>query len=169
MAMLVFAMGGISTWMPTFLNRFAGMDVAKAGTILLGAITVVEWHGRDCDGGWLAQRWLRSDHRALYLLSAWSVILTLPLAAVVFFGPLKWAVPALFVAEFFLFLNTGPLNAAICNSVSSAVRSSAIALESIPDSLSGDTFSPQIIGAISGGSLESADWAGADAGDADSL
>ena len=149
MAMLVFAMGGISTWMPTFLNRFAGMDVAKAGTIL-GAITVVDGLAGTAVGGWLAQRWLRSDHRALYLLSAWSVILTLPLAAVVFFGPLKWAVPALFVAEFFLFLNTGPLNAAICNSVSSAVRSSAIALELFLIHFLGDTFSPQIIGAISG-------------------
>ena len=149
MAMLVFAMGGISTWMPTFLNRFAGMDVAKAGTIL-GAITVVDGLAVTAVGGWLAQRWLRSDHRALYLLSAWSVILTLPLAAVVFFGPLKWAVPALFVAEFFLFLNTGPLNAAICNSVSSAVRSSAIALELFLIHFLGDTFSPQIIGAISG-------------------
>ena len=149
MAMLVFAMGGISTWMPTFLNRFAGMDVAKAGTIL-GAITVVDGLAGTAVGGWLAQRWLRSDHRALYLLSAWSVILTLPLAAVVFFGPLKWAVPALFVAEFFLFLNTGPLNAAICNSVSAAVRSSAIALELFLIHFLGDTFSPQIIGAISG-------------------
>jgi MFS transporter, Spinster family, sphingosine-1-phosphate transporter len=149
MAMLVFAMGGISTWMPTFLHRFAGMDVGKAGTIL-GAITVVDGLAGTAIGGWLAQRWLRADHRALYLLSAWSVILTLPLAAVVFFGPLKWAVPALFVAEFFLFLNTGPLNAAICNSVSSAVRSSAIALELFLIHFLGDTFSPQIIGAISG-------------------
>jgi len=101
-------------------------------------------------GGWLAQRWLRRNHRALYLLSAWSVILTLPLAAVVFFGPPKLAVPALFAAEFFLFLNTGPLNAAICNSVSAAVRSSAIALELFLIHMLGDTFSPQIIGAISG-------------------
>jgi len=149
MAMMVFTMGGISTWMPTFLNRFAGMGVAKAGTIL-GAITVVDGLAGTAVGGWLAQRWLRTDHRALYLLSAWSMFLTLPLAGLVFFGPPKWSIPALFVAEFFLFLNTGPLNAAICNSVSSAVRSSAIALELFLIHFLGDTFSPQIIGAISG-------------------
>jgi predicted MFS family arabinose efflux permease len=149
MAMLVFAMGGISTWMPTFLNRFAGMGVGKAGTIL-GAITVVDGLAGTAVGGWLAQRWLRRDHRALFLLSAWSVILTLPVATLVFFGPPKWSIPALFVAEFFLFLNTGPLNAAICNSVSSGVRSSAIALELFLIHFLGDTFSPQIIGAISG-------------------
>ena len=149
MAMLVFTMGGISTWMPTFLHRFAGMGVGKAGTIL-GAITVIDGLAGTAIGGWLAQRWLRRDHRALYLLSAWSVILTLPLAALVFFGPVKWSIPALFGAEFFLFLNTGPLNAAICNSVSAAVRSSAIALELFLIHALGDTFSPQIIGAISG-------------------
>jgi hypothetical protein len=99
-------------------------------------------------GGWVAQRWLRSNHRALYLLSAWSMILTLPLAALVFFGPPAWAVPALFVAEFFLFLNTGPLNAAICNSVGCEVRSSAIALNLFLIHCLGDAFSPTIIGKI---------------------
>ena len=148
MAMMVFAMGGISTWMPTFLHRFAGMSVAKAGTVL-GAITVVDGLAGTAIGGWLAQRWLRTNHRALYLLSAWSVIVTLPIAALIFFGPPAWSVPALFVALFFLFLNTGPLNAAICNSVSAVVRSSAIALELFLIHALGDTFSPQIIGAIS--------------------
>jgi len=149
MAMMVFTMGGISTWMPTFLNRFAGMSVAKAGTIL-GAITVVDGLAGTALGGWLAQRWLRTNHRALYLLSAWSMILTLPLATLVFFGPPAWSIPALFAAEFFLFLNTGPLNAAICNSVGAAVRSSAIALNLFLIHFLGDTFSPQIIGHISG-------------------
>ena len=149
MAMMVFALGGISTWMPTFLNRFAGMSVGTSGTVL-GAITVVDGLAGTAIGGWLAQRWLKRNHRALYLLSAWSMILTLPPAALVFFGPPSWAIPALFVAEFFLFLNTGPLNAAICNSVSSGVRSTAIALNLFLIHALGDTFSPQIIGAISG-------------------
>jgi MFS family permease len=148
MAMMVFTLGGISAWMPTFLHRFAGMSVGQAGTIL-GAITVVDGLAGTALGGWLAQRWLRRDHRALYLLSAWSMIVTLPLAGMVFFGPPRWSVAALFVAEFFLFLNTGPLNAAIVNSVGAGVRSSAIALNLFLIHFLGDTFSPQIIGAIS--------------------
>jgi MFS family permease len=147
MAMLVFAMGGISTWMPTFLHRFSGMGVGKAGTVL-GAITVIDGLAGTAIGGWIGQRWLRHNHRALYLISAWSVILTLPIAAVVFFGPIAWSVPALFIAEFFLFLNTGPLNAAIINAVRADVRSSAIALNLFLIHMLGDTFSPQIIGAI---------------------
>jgi hypothetical protein len=77
------------------------------------------------------------------------MFLTLPLAALVFFGPPAWAVPALFAAEFFLFLNTGPLNAAIVNSVSAPVRSTAIALNLFLIHLLGDAPSPKIIGMIS--------------------
>jgi MFS family permease len=147
MAMMVFALGGISTWMPTFLNRFAGMSVGHAGFVL-GAITAGDGLAGTAIGGWLAQRWLRTNHRALYLLSAWSMFVTLPLAGLVFFGPARLALPALVAAEFFLFLNTGPLNAAICNSVSAGVRSTAIALNLFLIHMLGDTFSPQIIGAI---------------------
>ena len=55
----------------------------------------------------------------------------------------------MFAAEFFLFLNTGPLNAAIVNSVSAPVRATAVSLNLFCIHFFGDTFSPQIIGAIS--------------------
>jgi hypothetical protein len=67
----------------------------------------------------------------------------------VFFGPTAWAIPSLFAAEFFIFLNTGPLNAAIVNSVSAPVRATAISFNLFCIHFFGDTFSPQIIGAIS--------------------
>jgi predicted MFS family arabinose efflux permease len=148
LATLTFAMGGISAWVPTFLERFAGLSLGRA-TMAVGAITVIDGIAGTLVGGWLAQRWLRTNHRALYLLSFWSVALTLPCGALVFFGPAAWAVPALFAAEFFLFLNTGPLNAAIVNSVSAPVRATAIACNLFIIHCFGDTFSPQIIGAIS--------------------
>jgi MFS family permease len=148
LAMLTFSMGGISAWMPTFLNRSAGMSVAKAG-LIMGAITVVDGIAGTLVGGWIAQRWLRTNDRALYLLSFWSVVLTLPFGIVVFFGPATWAIPALLVTEFFLFLNTGPLNTAIVNSVSAPVRATAISFNLFCIHAFGDTFSPTIIGAIS--------------------
>ena len=148
LAMLTFAMGGISTWMPTFLHRFSGLSVADS-SLTVSAITVVDGIAGTIAGGWIAQIWLRANHRALYLLSFWSVALTLPFGALVFFGPRAWAIPSLFAAEFFLFLNTGPLNAAIVNSVSAPVRATAISLNLFFIHCFGDTFSPQIIGAIS--------------------
>jgi MFS family permease len=148
LAALTFAMGGISAWVPTFLHRSAGLSVANSSLVVSG-ITVIDGIVGTVVGGWIAQRWLRTNHRALYLLSFWSVALTLPCGAVVFFGPPAWSVPGLFVAEFFLFLNTGPLNAAIVNSVSFQVRATAISLNLLFIHLFGDTFSPQIIGAVS--------------------
>ena len=148
LATLTFAMGGISAWMPEFLRRTAGLSVAGSSQVV-GAATVIDGILGTLIGGWIAQRWLRTNHRALYLLSFWSVALTLPFGALVFFGPHRWAVPALFAAEFFLFLNTGPLNAAIVNAVSAPVRATAVSINLFCIHFFGDTFSPQIIGAIS--------------------
>ena len=148
LATLTFAMGGISWWVPEFLRRFAGMSMGRAG-LTVGATTVIDGIVGTLAGGWIAQIWLRTNHRALYLVSAWSVALTLPCGVLLFFGPHAWAVPALFAAEFFLFLNTGPLNTAIVNSVNAPVRATAISVNLFCIHAFGDTFSPQIIGAIS--------------------
>jgi MFS family permease len=79
-------MGGISAWVPEFLHRSPGFSVGNA-SLVVGAITVVDGIAGTLVGGWIAQRWLRTNHRALYLLSFWSVALTLPCGALVFFGP----------------------------------------------------------------------------------
>ena len=148
LAAITFSLGGISAWMPTFLHRARGLSVAHA-SLVVSAITVIDGIGGTIVGGWIAQRWQRTDHRALYLLSFWSAVLTIPFGILVFFGP-RWAtIPALFLAEFFIFLNTGPLNTAIVNSVHGAVRATAISINLFCIHAFGDTFSPQIIGAIS--------------------
>jgi MFS family permease len=148
LAMWTFAVGGISFWVPEYLRRAVGMSMGAASATL-GASTVINGILGTSIGGWIAQKWLKRNHRALYLLSAWSVLLTLPFGILLFFGPKAWAVPSLFAAEFFLFLNTGPLNTALVNSVSAPVRATAISINLLCIHLLGDTFSPQVIGAIS--------------------
>jgi MFS transporter, Spinster family, sphingosine-1-phosphate transporter len=148
MAMWTFAVGGISTWLPTFLRRFAGYSVAGAG-LTAGEITAVDGLLATIAGGWLAQRWLRRNERALYLVSAWSAVLAIPFAVVVFFGPPRWLLPGAYLAEFCLFLNTGPLNAAIVNSVAAPIRATAISLNLLVIHLLGDFPSPHLIGWIS--------------------
>lgn len=148
MAMMVFSMGGISVWMPTFLYR-TGCYSLPAANQLLGVITVVTGIAGTWFGGWLAQRWLRHNAAALYLLSAWSVLLAIPAGVLTFFGPRAGMVAALAAAEFLLFLNTGPLNAAIVNSVSAPVRSTAIAIELFAIHALGDAPSPRLIGWVS--------------------
>jgi predicted MFS family arabinose efflux permease len=148
MAAMTFSIGGISVWMPTFLLRYNGMSLQRAN-LVLGAVTIVDGIAGTLAGGWMGQRWLRRNYRALYLLSGWSAALAVPGALVAFFGPRSWTVPALLIAEFFLFLNTGPLNAALVNSVSAAVRSTAIALNLFLIHALGDAPSPRLIGAVS--------------------
>lgn len=148
MAMMVFTLGGISVWMPTFLYRYGHVSLAQASQIL-GAITVVDGILGTWLGGWLAQRWLRRNKAALYLLSAWSMLLTAPFAVLVFYGPRATMVPSLAVAEFLLFLNTGPLNAAIVNAVDAPIRSTAIAIELFVIHALGDAPSPRLIGWVS--------------------
>jgi MFS family permease len=148
MAMMVFTLGGISVWMPTFLYRYGHYSLAAASQIL-GAITVVDGILGTWLGGWIAQRWLRRNKAALYLLSAWSMLLAAPFAVLVFYGPRATMVPCLAVAEFMLFLNTGPLNAAIVNAVDAPIRSTAIAIELFIIHALGDAPSPRIIGWVS--------------------
>lgn len=148
LAMWTFAVGGISTFLPTFFVRFAHMSVAKAGTVT-GALTVVDGLLGTIVGGWLGQLWLRRNSRALYLVSAWGSVLAIPAAALVFFGPESLFLPAAFVAEFFLFLGTGPLNASIVNSVAAPIRATAISINLFVIHALGDAISPTLIGKLS--------------------
>ena len=147
MAAITFSLGGISAWMPSFLQR-SGFSQSTVG-ITLGAITAATGLGGTAFGGWLAQMWLRTNHRALYLVSAWSALLTVPFGVLCFFGPRATMLPALGVAMFCIFLGTGPLNAAIVNSVPAAVRATAIAFELFLIHALGDTPSPRLIGVVS--------------------
>jgi MFS family permease len=147
MAMTTFSMGGISAWMPSFLQR-AGFSPNTVG-LTLGGITAGAGLGGTAVGGWLAQRWLRTNHRALYLVSAWSALITVPFGVVCFFGPRAMMLPALALAMFSIFLGTGPLNAAIVNAVPATVRATAIAVELFLIHALGDTPSPRLIGMVS--------------------
>jgi MFS transporter, Spinster family, sphingosine-1-phosphate transporter len=147
MAMITFSLGGISAWMPSFLER-SGFSPNTVG-LTLGGITAGAGLGGTAFGGWIAQRWLRTNHRALYLVSAWSALLTVPFGVLCFFGPRATMLPALGVAMFCIFLGTGPLNAAIVNAVPATVRATAIAMELFLIHALGDTPSPRLIGIVS--------------------
>jgi MFS family permease len=147
MAMITFSLGGISAWMPSFLER-SGFSASIVG-LTLGGITAGAGLGGTAIGGWIAQIWLRTNHGALYLISAWSALLTVPFGVLCFFGPRATMLPALGIAMFCIFLGTGPLNAAIVNAVPSDVRATAIAMELFLIHALGDTPSPRLIGMVS--------------------
>ncbi len=148
MAMTTFAMGGLQVWMPTFLSRSRGVALDHAN-LVFGGITAFNAVAATFLGGWLGDRLLKRTASAYYLVSAATLALSVPamLLAIYKTGPMMF--PAIFLAEFLLFLNTAPLNAAVVNSVGAAIRATAIALNLFVIHLLGDAFSPTLIGHIS--------------------
>jgi MFS transporter, Spinster family, sphingosine-1-phosphate transporter len=150
-AAVTFSLGGISWWMPSFLQRIDGRSQSSAA-FLMGAITVVTGLGGTITGGVIAQRWSRKTSKALYLVPAISAALAVPPALVCFFGPKSLTIPSLALAIFFIFLGTGPVNAATVNAVRSEIRATALAGQLFIIHALGDAISPRVIGAVSDGS-----------------
>ena len=147
-AAVTFSLGGISWWMPSFLQRVSGRSQSSAA-FLMGAVTVATGLAGTAFGGWVAQVWSRRDPRALYFVPAISAALAVPPAILCFFGPKSLTIPALAVAVFLIFLGNGPTNAASVNAVPSTLRASALAGQLLAIHLLGDAISPHIIGVVS--------------------
>ncbi len=147
-AAVTFSLGGISWWMPSFLQRVDGRSLEASSTIM-GGITVICGLGGTIAGGTLAQWWSKRTGKALYLVPALSAALAVPPAMLCFFGPKSVTLPALGAAVFLIFLGTGPVNAATLNAVPANLRAMAMAGQLFAIHVLGDAFSPKIIGAIS--------------------
>jgi len=148
MAMMTFALGGLQVWMPTFLYRAHGYSLLDAN-IIFGLSTICNGLVASLAGGWISDRLLRRTKSAHYLVSAVSLGLGIPAMCVALFASGRTMVVGIFVAEFLLLLNTGPLNAAVIDSVGPHVRAAALAVNIFVFHLLGDVPSPFLIGYIS--------------------
>jgi len=148
MAMMTFALGGLQVWMPTFLHRAHGYSLLDAN-IIFGLSTIVNGLVASLAGGWISDWLLRRTRSAHYLVSAVSLGLGIPAMCVALFASGRTMVVGIFVAEFLLLLNTGPLNAAIIDSVGPHVRAAALAASIFVYHLLGDVPSPVLIGYLS--------------------
>lgn len=148
MAMVTFALGGMSVWMPTFLSRVRGVPLGQAGLVFGGIIAVTGVVGT-LTGGWIGDRLLRRTPAAHYVVSAGTLLIAVPAMVAAIFIPGRYMFPAIFVAGFLLFMNTGPLNAAVVTSVGAHIRATAFAINIFVIHLLGDAFSAQLMGYIS--------------------
>jgi predicted MFS family arabinose efflux permease len=147
-AAVTFSLGGISWWMPSFLQRVDGRSQSSAAYIM-GAITVVAGLGGTIVGGTIAQKWSRTNPKALYLVPAISAAIAVPPALLCFFGPHSLMLYGLAGAIFLIFLGTGPVNAATLNAVRPEIRATAMAGQLFIIHALGDAISPRIIGTVS--------------------
>jgi MFS family permease len=159
MAMYTFAIGGMQVWIPTFLQRLRGLDV-KTANIDFSIIVIINGIGATLLGGWIGDRLLKRYFGAYYSFSGVAMLVAVPFMAAAIYVSGKLMFPAIFAAVFFILIGTGPTNAALVNSVSASIRSTALAVNVFIIHLLGDAFSPTLIGRISDktGSLQIAFW-----------
>jgi len=148
MAMYTFSIGGLSVWMPTFLSRVRAIPLKEAN-LSFGLITLFNGIVATLIGGWLGDKFLKRKPGAYYVLSAFAMAAGIIPMAIAIYVPGRAMFPAIFVGEFLIFLNTGPLNAAIVNSVGAHIRATAIAVNLFVIHLLGDVPAPPLIGKIS--------------------
>jgi predicted MFS family arabinose efflux permease len=123
--------------------------VAKANT-MFGATTVLAGILGTLAGGWLGDRWQKKSGKGYLLVSGWGFLIGVPFAVWAILAPgLNGCLIAIFFAEFFLFLNTGPLNTVIINVTDPAVRAMAFAVNIFFIHALGDAISPSILGWLS--------------------
>ncbi len=149
MAAMTFALGGLAQWMPTFLYREHSLGVAKGNT-LFGAITLIAGISGTLTGGWIGDRLQAKSRKGYLTVSGWGFLIGTPIAAYAIMTPsLSVCLAAVFFAEFFLFLNTGPLNTVVVNVTAPAMRSMAFAVNIFFIHALGDALSPAILGRLS--------------------
>ncbi|MCX5794369.1 MAG: MFS transporter [Elusimicrobia bacterium] len=148
-AAMTFTLGGLAVWMPSFFHRRWGLSLGEAGTLFGGMTVVAGLLGSLC-GGWLADRALRWTSRSYFWVSGLGYVAGLPLAAAALLAPTpRLCVAAMFCAEFFLFLNMGPINAVIVSVTKPHARSMAFAANILVIHALGDAASPTLIGLAS--------------------
>jgi MFS transporter, Spinster family, sphingosine-1-phosphate transporter len=158
MSAMTFALGGMAAWMPTFLSRVKGLSLASANASF-GALTVGAGLVGTFLGGFLGDRLQRRFPSAYLLVSGSGMLLAIPFAFVGFTAARPEVyMPAFFIAEVFVFLNTGPANAVFVNVALPEVRATGIAISIFVYHLLGDVPSPILIGkaSVATGSLQTA-------------
>jgi predicted MFS family arabinose efflux permease len=146
---MTFAVGGLAAWVPTYLVRVRGMGLAEAN-LVFGLLTLVSGLGGTMAGGWLGDRLLPRLPTAYFLVSGVGLALSVPCAAaVILLDDRTLVLTAIFLAEVFIFLNTGPLNAIVANVSRSEVRATAYAVNIFVIHALGDAISPTIVGMVS--------------------
>jgi len=146
-AAYTFAIGGLSFWAPSYFEHVRGLPLNEADR-LIGTAAVVSGLFGTFAGGY-AGDWLQKRVRGGYLwMSGAAMLIAVPFAwlALAQTSDRTTYTWALFVAEFFVFLSTGPINVVIVSVVPIAMRATAMAVSIFAIHLFGDAISPTILG-----------------------
>jgi MFS transporter, Spinster family, sphingosine-1-phosphate transporter len=145
MTALTFAIGGLSFWVPGYLE-YRGLP--PSSRIIFGGITVLAGLTATLLGGMAGDR-LRSRFPGSYfLVSGIGILIAFPFSALMLFTAFPFAWVPMFIAIFFLFFNTGPSNTALANVTAPSIRATAFAVNILIIHALGDALAPPLIGAV---------------------
>jgi MFS family permease len=146
--LMTFVLGGLGFWVPAYL-RFRGQS-SDVGMPIFGLITVVAGLVSTLLGGVIADK-LRSRFAGSYFwVSGIGMLMACPFFMVSLYMPFPAAWIPMFLAIFFLFLNTGPSNTALANVSLPAVRATAFAANIFVIHAFGDVQAFWLLGYIGG-------------------
>src|SRR6266436_1833720 len=145
MAALTFAIGGMSFWVPGYLE-YRGLP--PTSRIIFGGITVFAGLTATLSGGITGDCLRKRFPGSYFLISGIGVMIAFPFSVVMLFTPFPSAWVMMFIAVFFLFFNTGPSNTALANVTHPSVRATAFAVNILIIHALGDAAAPPLIGAV---------------------
>jgi MFS transporter, Spinster family, sphingosine-1-phosphate transporter len=146
--LMTFVTGGLGYWVSAYLE-YRHQNPASSRTIF-GLITVVAGLVSTLLGGVIADK-LRSRFAGSYFwVSGIGMLIACPLFITTLYIPFPAAWITMFLAIFFLFLNTGPSNTALANVSLPAVRATAFAANIFVIHALGDVQAFWLLGYIGG-------------------
>jgi MFS family permease len=141
-----FGIGGLAVWMPTYFVRERGLSEASAGTMFGGLLALAGIAGTLL-GGRLGDRFAARRADGHFVVSGVALLASLPFTLAAILSPtpaIFW--PAMFATLTLLFLNAGPLSAAMANVLPASIRSRGFAANTFAIHVLGDAISPPSIG-----------------------
>ena len=146
--LMTFVTGGLGFWASAYLRyRNQSPDV---GMTIFGLITVVAGLVSTLLGGIIADKLRTRFAGSYFLVSGIGMLIACPFFIATLYIPFPAAWIPMFVAIFFLFLNTGPSNTALANVSLPAVRATAFAVNIFVIHALGDVQAFWLLGYIGG-------------------
>lgn len=147
-ASLLFVMSALVTWLPTYLGRYHGMDIAKAAQtgaigVALTALGAVLW-------GQVADRWGMRNPRGRLLVPAGGAagcVLVL-LIGLLAFEPDTGRLAFLLAVFFLTAVVMGPVNTVVMDVIEPGLRASSSALVGLAQNLLGLASGPMVVGLL---------------------
>jgi len=149
MTAMTFALGALAYWMPAYLKEHEVPPLFGVEPVpLFGLITALAGLLATLAGGFAGDALRERMPGSYFVVSGAGLCLGVPCALLFLVVPFPTAWLLIFLAEFFVFFNTGPSNTILANVTHPAMRATGFALNILVIHILGDAASPFLIGVI---------------------